>query len=238
MNEERKYFGMTRVQIGILAGLAGILLIIVCVGGFLIFGGGGIGLANSSAPTVAPTVTSVVVTPATLTPTITPTPIPYEQLIPPDWKQYKTSLVEIWAPNNFEPADKKTIDNLAKTGSAIPAIVLIEVSNKSSLYSMTMGVSYEPLVGDSLDSFLDNEIDYSAYQARVTDRRIVYINSMEVRRIVVEARINNVDANELIYVFLDGSTVWYVQYAAEISEFYNNLEVFEQSVMTFRPASY
>jgi len=238
MDEERKYFGMTRMQVGILAGLAGTLLIIVCVGGFLVLRGGGIGLANSSAPTVVPTVTSVNITPPPPTPTITPTLIPYEQLIPSGWNQYKTPLVEIWAPNNFKLADKKTVDNLAKTGSAIPAIVLTEVASKSSLYSMTMGVSYEPLIGDSLDSFLDREIDYSAYQARVTDRRVVYINSKEVRRIVVEARINNVDANELIYVFLDGSTVWYVQYAAEISEFYNNLEVFEQSVMTFRPASY
>ena len=238
MDEERKYFGMTRVQIGILAGLAGVLLIIICVGVWLISRGGGLGAAGSSVPTVVPTVTSIVATPPTLTPTITPTPIPYEQLVPADWKQYKTSLVEIWAPNNFKLADQKTVDNLTKTGSAIPAIVLTEVSSKSSLYIMVIAVSYEPLVGDSLDSFLDSELDFSAYQARVTDRRVVFVNSKEVRRIVVEARVNNVDANELIYVFLDGSTVWYVQYAAEISEFFNNLSVFEQSITTFRPASY
>ena len=37
MDEEQKYFGMTRIQVGILAGLAGMLILILCVGAFLVF---------------------------------------------------------------------------------------------------------------------------------------------------------------------------------------------------------
>ncbi len=37
MDEEQKYFGMTKIQVGILAGLAGMLVLVLCVGAFLVF---------------------------------------------------------------------------------------------------------------------------------------------------------------------------------------------------------
>ena len=232
MNEEQKYFGMTRMQIGILGGLAGALLIIVCVGGFLILRGGGIGLVNSSAPTAVPTVTSIAVTPPTITPTITPTAIPYEQLIPAGWKQYKTALVEIWMPDNFRLSKENLFDT--STSSAIVDLTISEIPSKTSTFNMVVGVAFEPLVGDSLDSFLDTDLLRTPYQSRVVDRQTVYINSIEARRIVQEARLNNIDLNQLTYVFLDGSTIWYVMYAAEITEYFEYLPVFEQSIKTFR----
>ena len=239
MSNEQKILGMTRVQIGIVAGMAGALILLACIGGWLVFRSINPGLsALQQTPTTAPTVTPVVAVTPTLIPTITPTPIPYEQLIPAGWKQYTTPLVEIWAPGNFKLADKKTVDKMTAPGSAIPAIVLMEVTSKSSAYTMIIAVSYEPLVGDSLDSFLDGELISSSYQARVVDRSIVYVNSVEARRFLVEARVNNIDINELDYVFLDGSTVWYVQFGAEITEFYNNLPIFEQSIKTFRTMKY
>ena len=56
--------------------------------------------------------------------------------------------------------------------------------------------------------------------------------------IVLEMRVNNIDINDMVYVFQDGSTVWYVEYIAQITEFFDNLPVFEQSVKTFRPVKY
>lgn len=230
MSEERKYFGMTRVQIGILAGLAGTLLIIICVGAWLISRGGG--AAGQSVPTPMPSVTSIVATPATLTPTITPTPIPYEQLIPAGWNQYKTALVEIWLPNNFQLSKDVLFDT--STSSAIVDLTISEIPSKTSAFNMVVGVAFEPLVGDSLDSFLDTDLLKTPYQSSVVDRKIVYINSVEARRIVQEARFNNINLNQLTYVFLDGNTIWYVMYAAEITEYFENLPVFEQSINTFR----
>ncbi|NTW13349.1 MAG: hypothetical protein HGA30_08580, partial [Anaerolineales bacterium] len=54
----------------------------------------------------------------------------------------------------------------------------------------------------------------------------------------IELRANNIDINDMVYVFLDGDTVWYVEYVAQISEFFENLPVFEQSIKTFRPVKY
>jgi len=233
MNEGKKYFGMTRMQIGILAGLAGVLIIILCVGGWLVLRSrGGAALSNSTVPTAVPTVTSIVVIPPTITPTISPTAIPYEQLIPPGWNQYKTSLIELWLPTNFKPSTKKTADIL--NGFMFTDLLMTEVSSKSSAYNMQVAVTYDLMTGDSLDTYLESKFPHLPYQASVTDRRKMVINAVEARRIVIEYRANNVDYDDVVYVFLDGNTVWYVQYAAEISEFFDNLPLFEQSVKTFR----
>lgn len=238
MNEDQKYFGMTRVQIGILAGMAAVFLLVVCVGGWFVLRN--LSSSGFSAPqqtaTVAPTVTSIVVIPPTVTPTITMTPVPYEQLVPADWKQYKTSLVEIWLPLNFRLADKKTVNTTA--GFALPEMLISENPSKSSAYTMLVGISYDLMTGESLDKFLDAKFPNLPYQARVSDRRTVFVNTVEARRIVVEFRINNIDYNDMVYVFLDGSTVWYVEYVAQIGEFFDNLPIFEQSIKTFRPVKY
>jgi len=232
MDEEKKFFGMTRMQIGIIAGLAGTLFVTACIGGILIFRGGSLGFGGSSEPTAIPTVTSVMVTPPTLTPTITLTPVPYEQLVPADWRQYNTPLIEIWLPSNFRTATASDITN----GFAFTELLFVEVSSKSSAYNMQVAVTYDLMTADSLDSYLESKFPHLPYQARVTDKRTVFVNTVESRRIVIEYRANNIDYNDLVYVFLDGSAVWYVQYVAEISEFFNNLGVFEQSINTFRIA--
>lgn len=233
------FSGMTRRQVGILAGMAVFLVLFLCVGGFIVVGGfgGGLGLsAPEQPPTIAPTVTPMLVIQPTLTPTITPTPIPYEQLVPAGWNQYKTSLVEIWLPSNFKLADSKTVNTTA--GFALPELLAAEVQSKSSAYTMLVGVSYDLLTGDSLDNFLEAKFPSLPYQARVSDRRTVYVNTVEARRIVVEFRINNIDYNDMVYVFLDGQTVWYVEYVAQIGEFFDNLPIFEQSIQTFRTVKY
>lgn len=233
------FSGMSRRQVGILAGMAVFLLLFMCVGGLIVVRGfgGGLGLsAPEQPPTVAPTVTPMLVIQPTLTPTITPTPVPYEQLVPAGWNQYETSLVEIWLPSNFKLADNRTVNTTA--GFALPELLIAEVPSRSSAYTMLVAVSYDLLTGDSLDKFLDTKFPSLPYQARVSDRRTVYVNTVEARRIVVEFRINNIDYNDMVYVFLDGQTVWYVEYVAQISEFFDNLPIFEQSVQTFRIVKY
>lgn len=236
MNGDQKYFGMTRMQIGILAGLVAALCLIGGVGGWYILRNTGGGFAGPSAPVVPPTVTSIVVIPPTITPTITLTPIPYEQLIPADWKQYKTALVEIWMPGNFKLADKKTKDITANFG--VPDLLLAEVTSKSSAYTMLVSVSYDLSTGESLDELLDKKFPNIPYQARIADRRTVFVNTHEARKIVIEFKVENVDYNNVVYIIQDGSTIWYVEYVAQISEFFDNLPVFEQSIKTFRPVSY
>jgi hypothetical protein len=171
-----------------------------------------------------------------VTSTPAPTAIPYEQLIPAGWKQYQTSLVELWLPANFRLADKKTINTTAQI--ALNELFITEIPSNSSAYNMLVSVSYDLMTGNSLDEFIETKLQQLPVEVRVTDRRTVYVNTVEARRIMIELRANNIDINDMVYVFLDGDTVWYVEYVAQISEFFENLPIFEQSIKTFRTVKY
>ena len=221
---------MTGSQIGILAALAGVLFLILCVAGWLIFGDG---LSFSQPPVVTPipliSPTSIIIPTVTNTPI--PTPVPYEQLIPNGWKQHLTTLVEIWLPPTFK--DAKT-SSKGRESLAVSELILSRPASKTTSYIMWVLVSYEPLTTESLDSFLDLKLQSLSSDYRVVERRKVLVNSTEAVRAVVETRDGVVDVNELVYIFLDGSTVWYVEYIAQINEFYNELATFEDSIKTFR----
>jgi hypothetical protein len=231
MTQRRKYLGMKVTQLGILASLAGVACLLFGLTGWLVLGGG-LSVARPPTPTpvIVSTPTRSVLPTLTLTPT--PTSIPYEQLIPSGWVQFKTGLIEIWLPSDFTLGDPKLLSNPANL--AIPELAITGATSNTSLYQMLVMVSYEPLTAVSLDDFLDGELTRLPTEIRMTERRKVSVNSMDAVRFVFETRSNNIDINDLAYVFLDGSTVWYVEYAAQINEFYEMLPTFEQSMKTFR----
>jgi hypothetical protein len=103
---------------------------------------------------------------------------------------------------------------------------------------MLVSVSYDLSTSGSLDELLDEKFPNIPYQAHIADRRTVFINTHEARQIVIEFKVDNIDYNNLVYVIQDGNTVWYVEYVAQIAEYFDNLETFQASIKTFRPASY
>jgi hypothetical protein len=233
MTQNRNYFGMTTTQIGILAGLAGIACLLFGSAGWLVFREGFNLSARSPENTAIPHATSTPFVMPTLASTQTPTPVPYELLIPDGWVQFKTGLAEIWLPAEFRQADPGGLPDM--TDLAMPELFVREAASDSSLYQMLVMISYEPLTADSLDAYLDTEIAKLPATVRVAERRKAFVNSTEVVRFVFETRTDNqIDVNDMAYVFLDGSTVWYVEYVAQINEFYEKLSMFEQSVKTFR----
>ncbi|MCC6297648.1 MAG: hypothetical protein IT314_00005 [Anaerolineales bacterium] len=232
MNSNRKYFGMTVPQLGVLAGLAGALLLILCVGGYLILGGGLNALSPQPIvpPIVNSTATRVVPPTATLTPP--PTAIPYEQLIPQGWVQHKTATMEIWVPTIFKKTQIKLPEGTAITATI--ELVASQAASSKNLYSEWVFVAYEPLTSATLEEFLDTSIQSLPLTVRVVERRKVVLNGTEAIRLTSEVRINNLDFNELDFVFLDGSAIWYVSYLAQINDFYQLLPEFEKSILTFR----
>ena len=223
MARSRKILGMTSMQLAILAGLGGAACLLFAVTGWLVFGRGlNVGFSRPPTETATMVMTPTVYIIPTFTPTATPTPIPYEQLVPNGWKQFKTELVELWLPNSFKAVKKDAEEEMALEGANSP------------LYNMRVSVSYKPLTGDSLDAFLDAELLKLDPQIRLVERRTVSINGADAVRIMFEARVETVDVNQLTYVFQDGGTVWFVVYIAQINEFYEMLPTFEQSAKTFR----
>jgi hypothetical protein len=232
MQQNRKFFGMTPPQIGILAGLAATACVIFTLAGWFVLRGrfGGSAAAPQSAPVTLSTATPWAI--SSLVPTGSPTALPYETLIPNGWTQYKTGLVELWLPADFQPGDPQFFNNSSNT--AMGELILNGTKSESSLYQMLVIVSYEPLTAESLDVFLDGEVAKLPADFRVAERRNVTLNAEAAVRFVFEVRYNNIDVNDLTYVFLDGGTIWYVEYIAQINEFFEMLSVFEKSAQTFR----
>lgn len=232
--QNKKYFGMTSQQIAILAGLAVAVLLLFIVGGWLVLRGlPGSSLAPAPQDTPVPqaTATPFVVPTLTLTPTLTP--VPYEMLIPEGWVQFKTALVEIWLPKGFKNQKPKASDNPAAS-MTVDLEVVRPASKKISLYPAIVLVTYEPLTVNTLDDYVERLPAQLSTDIRVAARRKVNINSVDAVLVLLEGKVDGNDINDQVYVFLDGSTVWFVHYMAQINEFYEMLPTFEQSIKTFR----
>ena len=227
--QERKHFGLNTKQIGILVGLAGAACLLLGLTGWFVFRGG-----FSPAPVNTPviTLTSTPFVIPTITLTITPTPIPYEQLIPSGWIQHRTGLVELWLPSEFENSGQG-ISGIAGN-SVLLEMALTGHSSTTSLYKLFVSVSFEPLSTGTLDEFLESRLSNIPTGVNLTERRKVLINSTEAYRLMFESNNNNILTNDLLFVTLDGTTIWYVRYSAQINEFYEMLPAFEQSIKTFR----
>jgi hypothetical protein len=105
MQQNNKYFGMTPLQLRILAGLAVTACLIFALAGSFVLRGS---FNRSTAPPGSAPVSKSTATPwsiPSLVPTGSPTAVPYETLIPGGWSQFKTGLVELWLPADFEPGD-------------------------------------------------------------------------------------------------------------------------------------
>ena len=231
MTENRKYFGMTTAQLGMLGGLAAAACLVFAVTGWFVFRGG----FNFSRPPVNTPVPQATSTPfiiPTITPTLTSTPVTYEQLIPTGWTQHRTELVELWLPSGFKIASSGVSG--ISGNSVLLEMALTGPASDSSAHEMFVTVSFEPLTSDSLDTFVDSRLSNIPADINLAERRKILINSMEAYRLMFEGHSNNVSTNDLLFVFQDGSVIWYVRYSAEIKEFYEMLPTFEQSVKTFR----
>ena len=196
----RKYFGMTTTQIGILGGLAGAACFLFAVAGCLFLRGGLGSLASAPQPTPVPQSTATPFVLPTLALTETPTPIPYEMLIPEGWVQFKTALVEIWLPKGFK--QQKAVDDPND-----PATLEMQISglaSETSIYPSIVMIYYEPLTVDSLDTYVDKVLATTSPENRVTEKRKITINSVEAIRVVMETRYQSLDATAVNYIFLDG----------------------------------
>jgi len=232
MSRGRKYLGLTVQQLGILVGLAAFACLIFAVTGGLALRRGLGFFSRSPQPTKVVPPTATIVVPPTITPTITLTPVPYEQLIPDGWTQHKTQLMELWMPPEYKDAAPGVVSPVA--GESVFLDLALVSSLSKSGYPVSVSVSYEPLTASTLDEFLRVKLSNIPPEANMVENQKVSINQKDAVRLMFEGKREYLDVNDLLFVFQDGGTVWYVKYSAEIKEFYEQLPNFEESVKTFR----
>jgi hypothetical protein len=233
MDLNKKYFGMTVTQLGILAGLAVLVLLLFCIVGWLVLGkmrGGGFASVPTAAPTTQPTPTLMPTPAVTFTPA--PTAVPYESLIPAGWAQYRTALYEIWMLPGYKTTTTTSVLVTGLGGSPIVDMSLRGATSSKAANKIYMTVSYEPMNADTFDNFIMQRL--TSLGLAPSERSKVTLNTVPAVRIVFSGRKGNTDINELTYVILDGTTIWYIQYTAEINDYYNMVGNFESSAKTFR----
>ncbi len=71
-------------------------------------------------------------------------------------------------------------------------------------------------------------------EVRMVEKKKVSINARDAIRFVFETQSNHTSVRELAYLFLEGKTIWYVEYVVQCDEFSAMLPTFESSVKTFR----
>ncbi|MEO8354832.1 MAG: hypothetical protein ABI621_02865 [Chloroflexota bacterium] len=231
MMQDRKYFGMTIKQVGILAGLAVVACLLFGVTSFFALRRSFLPQSPQNTPVMQSTPAPFVL--PTLVPTVTLTPVPYEQLIPNGWQQHQTTLVELWLPSGFDNTGSPA-GAVVSGNSVVVELSLAGTSPSTSADTIYASVAYEPLTADSLDAFLEERLATIPPEVNMSERRKVLINSTEAYRLMFEWQNSSVYTNDLLFIFLDGSTIWYVKYSAEIKDFYELLPVFDDSVKTFR----
>jgi len=232
MNQNKKYFGMTMTQLGILGGLGVMVILLFCFVGILFVRKGAGGAAQQSVPatlTLQPTATLILTPTQTSTPG--PTPVPYESLIPAGWTQYRTALYEIWMLPGYKSAKGDLLVN-GLGGDPIVDLSLRGATSTKAANKIYLSVAYEPMTDDSFDAFINQRL--LSLGLPPSERSKVTLNTIPAVRLVFTGRKGNIDFNQLTYVLLDGTTVWYVQYSAQINDFYNLLPNFEASARTFR----
>ncbi len=232
MSQDRKILGMTVQQLSILIGLAGLICLIFGVVGSLALRRGLVSFSRAPQPTTVTQPTATLMILPTVTPTGTATPLPYEKLIPYGWTQHKTQLMEIWMPSDFKKAAPGAVSAVA--GNAVYLNLGLVSSLSKSSYPVSLSVSYEPLTANTLDEFLKEKLSNIPPESNMVENRKVNINGKDAVRLMFEGKRENLDVNDLLFVFQDGGTVWYVKYSAEIKEFYEQLPNIEESVKTFR----
>ncbi len=235
MNTGQRYFGMTLVQIGILAALAFIACIVIGILGMM--------LLNSApaAPQIAPTYTlqprPTTVLTATPWPTITPIP---------GWQEYTFAdgQARIWLPASYIGGDtvtssgsimeklKATVDDEAFANDiqeliASPEVSLFAFDTEFSTVIRFMFISRETLSPDlvfTLDDYLNRMMDDAAGGgSRVVERQITQLDSYPIGKLVVENKIPAGDVEVFVtvsvYVIQVDNTMWLITFRTGREEF-------------------
>jgi hypothetical protein len=255
----KRYFGMTVLQLSILGCLACVVL--GSVGASFKFISGMLGnQGERTLETVVETSTSAAMaTPLPRpTPSMTaaPTPIPYEALVPPGWKQYRdqTKGYEIWLPPEFEAREPRAqleeiirkYEEIGDTETAqyqrsifeqsLERYVLWTIDSIPSplQYQTTILLARDPLTAESLTKYIDEIVQNPSGSLALLERKPNPFGSLEAERLWFEGKEATTNFGEAYYVIRVGDTVWSIACATHINEFYIRLPVFDQVASTFR----
>ena len=253
-NQNKRYFGMTVIQLGILGCLGLVALGMVLGGGIFITTSLGSTGPSGRAPQDISATPEWTATPIiTETPTLTPTatPFPYDELIPSGWEQHITSDIEIWLPTRFKSVNVENerremidlyqdigLDEIARTMQENPSayVFWFKASESDAVpYTANISIEFQAVSIESLDIYLDQKyINEESSPFRVVNRKEILGGIHQTRRILLESTLDNYYVAVAQYAIYDGTHLWFINCTAHYNEFYTLLPDFDKVARTFR----
>ncbi|MFZ5910814.1 MAG: hypothetical protein ACOYYU_12440 [Chloroflexota bacterium] len=256
----KRYFGMSLVQLGILAGMACLACSITGTGLFFIVNSLEYKAATTSdasletpQPTMPPTQTPT----PTSTTIPTPTPTSYKDLIPEGWQQYRDASYfgfEIWFPPEYTPVDPRgKLEEIikayedsgdAETAQLLAASLEEEVTHytlwmadtlpTALRYQTNISLATYPLERKKLADYIDARIEGLPTSTRLMERRPYHNGEYQAERVWLESSLSNTSLGQVMYFIHAGGNVWVITCYTHFNEFYTRLPIFDQIASTFR----
>jgi hypothetical protein len=249
MGTGQRYFGMTLVQIGMLAGLALVACIAIGVLVTLMLNPVPFSQQTEATYTLQPSPTSVV----TSTPWPTVTPIP-------NWQEYSFAdgRARIWLPASYIGGEPATSSEMIKENLrtafedeafvsdiegllAIPEIDFFAFDTEFVDSARFMYVGTEALDPDlslSMDYYLNRMMDnFTGVNERVVERQIARLDHYQAGRLVVESKVPAGDTEKfvttVIYMVRVNDTMWFTTFRTGREEYKDYQQIIQTSANSF-----
>ena len=251
--QDRRIFGMTTFQLAVL-GILSFMAVTVIFGSFIYISSAGQPQNTSFFPTPAP--------PDQTQPEISSEPtetsdlppeaifVPNDAPLPPDWKQYSTSRMELWLPPQFEsvfvePQRQERIAFYRQQGYDFLAEDLEDNTFDYRFwfnypqpdtvpFKTSVIVKDDILPAETLDEYVDQAYGEGLQVFEFAGREVIDFADFEARRILLTSTLNNVPIGVADYVITDGINLWVIRGGSSLDEFYTWLPVFDRVARSFR----
>lgn len=248
-------FGMTGTQLVVLAFLS-LVAIGIIYGGFIFISSAsqqaGFSVLPQSEPDEAPLASGEVtpdlteITSLSLTATLEPDQVQ----VPPDWKQYENSRIEVRIPPQFNSLNTETqrqerIDFLRGQGAGFLAAQLenevfeyrywFNFSQPDTVPFVTsVSVKADFLPTATLAEYVDQSYVESLQDLQLLDRQVYPIQGLEAERLLMFSNLNGVSLGVAEYVITDGINLWILSCWSDYNEFSAWLPEFDRIARSFR----
>jgi hypothetical protein len=254
--QDRRIFGMTSFELAIL-GILSFIAVVVIFGGFIYISSAGQPQGTQFFPTSVPSDPSGPSQPVESSDPVATSDLPPEAVfipndapLPPNWKHYSTSRIELWLPPQFEsvfvePERQARIAFYRQQGYDFLAEDLEDATfdyrfwfnfpqPDTVLYKTSITVKTDILPTDTLDEYVDLAYGDGLQVFEFAGRENVDFADFEARRILMTSTLNELSIGVADYVITDGTNLWIIRCGSSLDEFYTWLPEFDRVVRSFR----
>ncbi|MEM8640960.1 MAG: hypothetical protein AAGG51_19425 [Cyanobacteria bacterium P01_G01_bin.54] len=208
--------------------------------------------------TSAPNVTPVKAQPQTeLITRFSPSQVRADIEIDPDFQKVAGKNVSLYLPKGYEGGDPqqdieavaqqldaageehKDLSEALRESQQRVMLIAFDSEGDEAGFVTNVNVSLQAAVpGTPLAVFMETmRLNLESQGYAIADTTLSSINGQSVGRLIADVTVGKVELSQLVYVFKNEDGFWLVTYSTAAEEFVERLPEFEQSVITFNPAT-